>query len=80
MHLICIKKLLNEIHELRNEEEYLIRKTSTHLRVAGFFARIFFPSYSFVILIKALSSSLKYINLANVSFKIDGEFKFLIAS
>lgn len=52
MHLICIKKLLNEIYELGNEEEYLIRKTCTHLRVAGFFVRIFFPSYSFVILNK----------------------------
>jgi hypothetical protein len=81
MHLICIKKLLNEIYELGNEEEYLIRKTCTHLGVSGFFVRIFFPfaSYSFVILIKALSSSLKYINLANVSFETDGEFKFLIA-
>jgi hypothetical protein len=75
------REFSTRICELWGEEEYLIRKTCTHLGVSGFFVRIFFPfaSYSFVILIKALSSSLKYINLANVSFETDGEFKFLIA-
>lgn len=69
------------MYELWNKEEYLIRKACTHLGVSGFFALIFFPfaSYSFVILIKPLSSSLKYVNLANVSFETDDEFKFLRA-
>lgn len=73
-------KLLRKCTNCGMKKIYIRKNLYSYRSIRFFRMYIFlFTSYWFVILIKALSSSPKYINLANVSFESDGEFKFLIA-